>query len=90
MAEGEEGPQLPAAGEARRQPAGAVHLPVRAEGERLLKRVLPGKRVIADPSPDFISSTLPWLAERGHLVVLDPIPGAGPVELDAADLAARR
>ena len=89
MAEGEEGPQLLPLVRRGVDRQALYIFPVRAEGERLLKRVLPGKRVIADPVSDFISSTLPWLAERGHLVVLEPIPGAGPVELDAADLAAR-
>lgn len=89
LAEGEDGPQLLPIlrrGEERR----ALYIfPVRAEAERLMKRVTPGKRVIADPISDFCSSTLPWLAERQHLVVLEPIAGAGTVELEAADLAER-
>lgn len=89
MAEGEDGPQLLPLVRRGVDRQALYIFPVRAEGERLLKRVLPGKRVIADPVQDFVSSTLPWLAERGHMIVLEPIPGAGPVELDAVDLAHR-
>lgn len=88
-AEGEDGPQLLPLFRRGLEKSALYVFPVRAEAERLMKRVLPGKRVIADPISDFITSTLPWLAERGHLVVLEPIPGAGPVELEAADVIAR-
>lgn len=88
-AEADEGPQLlPLVRRGVERHALYIFL-ARSEAERLMKRVLPGKRVIADPIADFVASTLPWLAERGHLVVFEPIPGAGPVELEAADVAAR-
>lgn len=88
-AEGEDGPQLLPLVRRGIERQALYIFPVRGEAERLMKRVTPGKRIIADPIADFLSSTLPWLAERGHLVVLEPIPGAGAVELEAADVAAR-
>lgn len=88
-AEGDEGPQLLPLIRRGLDRQALYIFPVRAEAERLMKRVLPGKRIIADPISDFMVSTLPWLAERGHLVVIEPISGAGPVELEAADVAAR-
>jgi hypothetical protein len=89
LAEGEEGPQLLPILRRGIERQALYIFPVRGEAERLMKRVTPGKRIIADPVADFLSSTLPWLAERGHLVVFEPIPGAGAVELEAGDVAAR-
>lgn len=89
LAEGEEGPQLLPILRRGIERHALYIFPVRAEAERLMKRVTPGKRIIADPIADFRASTLPWLAERGHLVVLEPIPGAGTVELDASEVLAR-
>ena len=89
IAEGEDGPQLLPLLRRGVERQALYVFPVRAEAERLMKRVTPGKRVIADPIADFVASTLPWLAERGHLVVLEPIPGAGTVELEAADVIDR-
>ena len=89
LAEGEEGPQLLPLMRRGVERHALYIFPVRAEAERLMKRVTPGRRIIADPISDFMSSTLPWLSERGHLVVFEPIPGAGTVELEAADVAAR-
>lgn len=89
MAEGEDGPQLLPMFRRGVERHALYIFPVRSEAERLMKRVTPGKRIIADPIPDFANSTLPWAAERGHLLVLEPIPGAGPIEIEAADLASR-
>lgn len=89
MAEGDDGPQLLPFARRGVERLALYIFPVRSEAERLMKRVTPGKRIIADPIADFRASTLPWLAERGHLVVLEPIPGAGSVELEAADVASR-
>lgn len=89
MAEGDDGPQLLPFARRGVERLALYIFPVRSEAERLMKRVTPGKRIIADPIADFRTSTLPWLAERGHLVVLEPIPGAGSVELEAADVASR-
>ena len=60
----------------------------RQDADRALKRT-GAKKVIADPIADFRGSTLPWAIERGHLIALEPIPGAGALELAAADLSAR-
>lgn len=45
--------------------------------------------VNVDPLVDFAASTLPWAAARNCVVALEPIPGAGPFDIKAADLAAR-
>lgn len=62
--------------------------PTRAEADRAMRR-LSGKRVIADPIKDFRESTLPWVIERGHMISLEPIPGAGAIELMPVDVVAR-
>lgn len=60
----------------------------RADAERHMKRT-GGKNIIADPIADFLASTLPWAQQRGHGISLEPIPGAGPIEVPATDWAAR-
>lgn len=45
--------------------------------------------IITDPLADFTGSTLPWATARGLAIACEPIPGAGFVELPAADLAKR-
>ena len=60
----------------------------RAEAERLMKKT-GGKKVIIDPVSDFLASTLPWAAERGHVIVIEPIPGAGMVDVAPTDLRSR-
>ncbi|MGQ0456531.1 MAG: DUF2750 domain-containing protein [Hyphomicrobium sp.] len=48
-----------------------------------------GLSVTADPLADFRASTLPWAIARGCVVALEPIAGAGPLDVKAADLAER-
>jgi hypothetical protein len=61
---------------------------IRADAERYMKKA--GARdIIADPIADFVAFTLPWSAERGHLVVMEPIPGAGGYEMTADALNTR-
>jgi Protein of unknown function (DUF2750) len=60
----------------------------RADAERFMKK-LNARKIIADPFADFAASTLPWAAERGHTLVLEPIPGAGAYEISAISLRAR-
>ena len=60
----------------------------RTDAERFMKKTA-ARRIIADPFADFAASTLPWAAERGHTIVLEPIPGAGAFEISASDLASR-
>ena len=60
----------------------------RAEAERHMKKTS-GKKVIIDPVSDFLTSTLPWASERGHIIVIEPIPGAGMVDVAPADLRTR-
>lgn len=61
---------------------------VRGDAERHMKRT-GGKSIIADPIADFLASTLPWAKQRGHGISLEPISGAGPLEVGASDVAAR-
>lgn len=45
--------------------------------------------VAADPIVDFRTSTLPWALERACVISIEPIPGAGPIDVKAPDLAQR-
>ncbi|MEQ1653588.1 MAG: DUF2750 domain-containing protein [Hyphomicrobium sp.] len=58
---------------------------VRADAERYMKKA-GARKIIADSLADFTASTLPWAFERGHHVVMEPIPGAGPHEMTADTL----
>ena len=60
----------------------------RPEADRHMRRS-GGKRVIADPLADFQASTIPWAANRGLSITLEPIAGAGPADIRAADLKSR-
>jgi Protein of unknown function (DUF2750) len=60
----------------------------RAEAERFMKKV-GARRIIADPFADFAASTLPWASERGHIIVVETIPGAGALEVPARDMGSR-
>lgn len=48
-----------------------------------------GLKITSDPLQDFLDSTLPWAIKKGHRLAIEPIPGAGPVDLAADELAAR-
>lgn len=68
---------------------GLVHVfASRSEAERYMKRS-GAKRIIADPFADFLASTIPWAAARGHAIALEPIAGAGIIDVPASDFAAR-
>lgn len=54
----------------------------RQDAERFMKKI-GARKIIADPIADFAASTLPWAAGRGHLVVMEPITGAGGFEVAA-------
>jgi hypothetical protein len=86
--EGEKGPHVQTA--TRR--GGDVHVfqvfTNRQDADRAVKRS-GAKKAIADPVADFRSSTLPWAIERGHLISLEPIPRAGALEIQAAELPPR-
>jgi Protein of unknown function (DUF2750) len=85
---GEDGPLLQAITR-RGQEQFLLHVfAARADAERYMNKA-GARKIIADPVADFAASTLPWAAERGHLVVTEPIPGAGPYETSAADLKAK-
>lgn len=85
---GDDGPMLQAASR-RGGVQQLLHIfSARAEAERFMQTVS-ARKIIADPITDFTSSTLPWAAERGHTIVLEPISGAGALELPAEDLRVR-
>jgi hypothetical protein len=89
---GEGGPLLTATG----PKPGAVELlhvfASRSDAERHMKRV-GGKRVMADPIVDFVGSTLPWAGtqhqNKTQSVMIEPIAGAGFIEVKIADLGRR-
>ncbi len=85
---GESGPQLQAVTRRGKEIQVVQVYPTRAEADRALRR-LGGKRVIADPIKDFRESTLPWVIERGHMISLEPIPGAGAMDVRPVDLVMR-
>lgn len=85
---GEDSPMLTPGTEKPRS-AERLHIfSTRSDAEAHLKK-LAGKRVVADPIADFVGSTLAWAAGRGHAIVIEPIRGAGFVEVKIADLATR-
>lgn len=60
----------------------------RPDAEAHMKKIA-GKRVIVEPIANFIATTLPWAAAQNHPVLIEPVRGAGFVEVKAADLSAR-
>jgi uncharacterized protein DUF2750 len=85
------GPDGPMLTPGSQKPRSADRLHVfgsRSDAETHMKKIN-GKRVIADPLPGFVASTLPWAAGLGHSVVVEPIRGAGFIEVKAVDLAGR-
>ena len=60
----------------------------RAEAERHMKTI-GAKRVIADPIADFIATTLPWAGACTRSAMIEPITGAGFIEVKIADLNQR-
>jgi hypothetical protein len=82
---GDDGPVL-FSGNVKPGACGMLHVfASRAEAERHMKR-FGAKRVIADPLVDFVASTLPWAAARAPSVMIEPIAGAGFIEIKIADL----
>lgn len=85
---GDEGPILTPAGP-KANSGDVLHVfASRADAERHMKR-MGGKRIMADPLADFVGSTLPWASSRGRSVLIEPIGGAGFIELKIADLGQR-
>jgi len=60
----------------------------RPDAERHMKTI-GAKRVIADPIADFIARTLPWAGARVRSAMIEPIAGAGFIEVKIADLNQR-
>lgn len=88
IVEGEGGPQV--ANHVRRGDGlKAVQIfAARGEAEWAMKKT-GGKKVMADPIADFLSSTLPWAIARGHAMLMEPIPGAGALDLTPEALGQR-
>lgn len=85
---GDDGPWLEP-GSVRGSPAPRLSIfAARQDAERHMK-VAGGSAVTADPLADFLASTLPWALERACVIAIEPIGGAGPIDVKAADLAAR-
>ncbi|MBY0561900.1 DUF2750 domain-containing protein [Hyphomicrobium sp.] len=85
---GEDSPMLTPGTEKPRSAERLHVFSARSDAEAHMKK-LAGKRVVADPIADFVGSTLAWAAGRGHAIVIEPIRGAGFVEVKIADLATR-
>jgi hypothetical protein len=60
----------------------------RADAETHMKKIA-GKRVLVDHIANFLATTLPWAASENHPVMIEPIRGAGFVEIKIAELTAR-
>ncbi len=60
----------------------------RPDAEAHMKKIS-GKRIVADPISNFVGSTLAFAETGKHPVMIEPIRGAGFVEVKAADLIAR-
>ena len=60
----------------------------RSEAERHMK-LISGKKVTADPISNFLASTLPWAVGCGHPISVEPIRGAGFIEMKSQDLIGR-
>jgi len=60
----------------------------RSDADAHMKKIA-GKRVIVDPIVNFLGATLPWVAGLALPVMIEPIRGAGFVEVKISDFAAR-
>jgi hypothetical protein len=60
----------------------------RPDAEAHMKKIA-GKRVIVEPVTNFIATTLPWAAAKSHPVLIEPIRGAGFVEVKTTELSSR-
>jgi hypothetical protein len=84
----DEGPMLTPGTQKPRSADRLLVFATRSDAEAHMKK-LSAKRIIADPVTDFVASTLPWAAGQGYLVMIEPIRGAGFIEVKIADLASR-
>ncbi|MFT3731176.1 MAG: DUF2750 domain-containing protein [Hyphomicrobium sp.] len=83
-----EGPML-TPGTQKPRSADRLHVfAAKPDAEAHMKKIS-GKRIIADPITNFLGPTLSWAAAEKHPVMIEPIRGAGFVEVKAAELIAR-
>lgn len=61
----------------------------KAAAERQALRMGGQPRVVSDPLDDFLRAVVPWLGERNYLIALEPIDGAGLLEIDVSDFSRR-
>ncbi len=83
-----EGPML-TPGTQKPRSADRLHVfATRADADAHMKKI-GGKRVIVEPVANFTAVTLAWASVENHTVMVEPIRGAGFIELKAAELAGR-
>lgn len=83
-----EGP-MPTPGTQKPRSADKLHVfSNRPDAEAHMKKIS-GKRVIVDPLPNFVSTTLVWAEAQNYPVMIEPIRGAGFIEVRTADLGPR-
>ncbi len=83
---GDDGPRT---GPSSRQGGEMLSVFASRQGAEKHMKQIEGRSVMADPVADFIGSTLPWAAQRGLVIGLEPISGAGIVELKPDDVSRR-
>lgn len=83
-----EGPMLTPGSQKPRTPERLHVFATRADAEAHMKKIS-GKRVIVDPLPNFIGATLPWAAAGKYPVMIEPIRGAGFLEVKPPELTTR-
>ncbi|MBS0233889.1 MAG: DUF2750 domain-containing protein [Proteobacteria bacterium] len=83
-----EGPML-TPGTQKPRSADRLHVfATRSDADAHMKKIS-GKRVIVDPIANFVGVTLPWVSGLALPVMIEPIRGAGFVEVRIADLTSR-
>ncbi|MBX9682749.1 MAG: DUF2750 domain-containing protein [Hyphomicrobium sp.] len=85
---GDDGPLVEVVQRRQAEVKRLVLFTTRQDAERYMKRS-GGASVMSDPVADFRGSTLRWAAERGYEIAIEPILGAGPLDLKPQALAAR-
>ncbi|MFN0219345.1 MAG: DUF2750 domain-containing protein [Hyphomicrobium sp.] len=85
---GENGPWLEP-GAVRGSPAPRLSIFTTSADAERHRQSCGGRTVTADPLSDFRASTLPWAISRACVVALEPIPGAGVLDVKSVDLAER-
>jgi hypothetical protein len=83
-----EGPMLTPGTQKPRTPDRLHIFASRADAEAHMKKIS-GKRIIVEPISNLVGTTLPFAETGKHPVMIEPVRGAGFVEVKPADLIAR-